>query len=118
MYFYIFLVRAAVFFGPRYEAHCCRVAYCMAGSGSAVYCDICESWLNGPTQWEDHRIGKKHKKNLKRQQGGSFKNAGKEKGIEIPKGTAFLIEQTAIYNDAVQVYTLDLYRRAALRARL
>ena len=50
--------------------------------------------------------------------GGSFKNAGKEKGIEIPKGTALLIEQTAIYNDAVQVYTLDLYRRAALRVRL
>jgi len=23
-------------------------------------------WLNGPTQWEDHKIGKKHKKNLKK----------------------------------------------------
>ena len=23
-------------------------------------------WLNGPTQWEDHKIGKKHRKNLRR----------------------------------------------------
>ena len=30
----------------------------------AVYCGYCEMWLNGPTQWEDHRIGKKHKKNV------------------------------------------------------
>ena len=32
----------------------------------AVYCEDCEMWLNGPTQWEDHKIGKKHKKNLAR----------------------------------------------------
>ncbi len=32
----------------------------------AVYCEDCEMWLNGPTQWEDHKIGKKHTKNLKR----------------------------------------------------
>ena len=31
----------------------------------AVYCDTCEMWLNGITQWEDHKIGKKHRKNLK-----------------------------------------------------
>ena len=30
----------------------------------AVYCEDCEMWLNGPTQWEDHKIGKKHKKNV------------------------------------------------------
>ena len=24
----------------------------------AVYCEICELWLNGPTQWEDHTIRK------------------------------------------------------------
>ena len=23
-------------------------------------------WLNGPTQWEDHKIGKKHRKNVKK----------------------------------------------------
>ena len=36
--------------------------------GEAVYCDICKMWLNGPTQWEDHRIGRKHKKNCIRQE--------------------------------------------------
>ena len=32
-----------------------------------VYCEICLMWLNGSTQWEDHLIGKKHKKNCKQQ---------------------------------------------------
>ena len=34
-------------------------------------------WLNGPTQWEDHKIGKKHKKNVGRakQKGGPVANA-------------------------------------------
>ena len=31
----------------------------------AVYCEYCEMWLNGPTQWEDHKIGKKHKKHVR-----------------------------------------------------
>ena len=35
-------------------------------SGIAKYCEDCEMWLNGPTQWEDHKIGKKHKKNVKK----------------------------------------------------
>ena len=34
-------------------------------SGS-VYCEDCEMWLNGPTQYEDHLHGKKHKNNLKK----------------------------------------------------
>ena len=34
------------------------------------YCRDCEMWLNGPTQWEDHKVGKKHKKNFKRQLAG------------------------------------------------
>ena len=34
--------------------------------GPANYCEFCEQWLNGPTQWEDHIIGKKHKKNRKK----------------------------------------------------
>ena len=29
-----------------------------------VYCKECQTWLNGPRQWEDHRIGKKHRKNV------------------------------------------------------
>ena len=31
-----------------------------------IYCPDCEMLLNGPTQWEDHKIGKKHKKNEKK----------------------------------------------------
>ena len=34
-------------------------------SGSAVYCKSCQMWLNGPTQFEDHLVGNKHKKNVK-----------------------------------------------------
>ena len=37
-----------------------------AESGSAKYCEDCEMWLNGPTQWEDRKIGKKHRKNVKK----------------------------------------------------
>ena len=29
------------------------------------YCEDCEMWLNGGPQWEDHKIGKKHKKAVK-----------------------------------------------------
>ena len=39
-------------------------------NGDAVYCRDCEMWLNGPTQWEDHKVGKKHKRNFKRQLAG------------------------------------------------
>ncbi len=30
-------------------------------SHEAVYCELCELWLNGLTQWEDHEISEKHK---------------------------------------------------------
>ena len=32
----------------------------------AIFCSHCEMWLNGPTQWEDHKIGTKHKKCVRR----------------------------------------------------
>ena len=35
-------------------------------TGGAEYCEPCEMWLNGPTQMEDHKNGKKHKKNLRK----------------------------------------------------
>ena len=38
--------------------------------GVAVYCEECDMWLNGPTQWEDHKVGKKHKKNMKKTSAG------------------------------------------------
>ena len=91
----------------------------------SVYCEICEMWLSGPIQWEDHKIGKKHKKNMKRQQQESvsslnnkFEKDINDKGILIPKGTAILIEQNAIYEDAVKTYLLTLYKRVSGRARL
>ena len=76
-------------------------------------------WLNGPTQWEDHKIGKKHKK--KNSKGAGSANATptpKDKGIDIPIPTAALIEQSALWHDAVCTYCSSVYRRAALRSRL
>ena len=37
----------------------------------AVYCKECLTWLNGPRQWEDHKIGKKHKKNVQKAKRGT-----------------------------------------------
>ena len=42
-----------------------------------VYCEHCEMWLNGPSQWYDHKIGRKHKKNIAR---------GKRIGGPVGKG--------------------------------
>ena len=89
---------------------------------AALYCEECGMWTNGPTQWEEHRIGKKHKKNTRRQ--GRRKTVEElywvveEMEIVIPKGTALIIEQTAMFKDAVEVFMLSLYRRCALRCRL
>ena len=33
----------------------------------AVYCPDCEMWLNGPAQWEDHKVRQRHKKKERRQ---------------------------------------------------
>jgi dsRNA-specific ribonuclease len=45
-------------------------AVAQGGSGSggdgAVWCPDCEMWLNGPTQWEDHKKEKNIKKNTSR----------------------------------------------------
>ena len=32
-----------------------------------IFCEICDVWLNGLTQYEDHKTRKKHKKNLRKQ---------------------------------------------------
>ena len=76
----------------------------------AVFCEPCEMWLNGPTQWEDHKISRKHKKNCWRNCGDKSP-AGQlvvtigppdtaESKVEIPAGTARIIEQTGVRNDA------------------
>ena len=83
------------------------------------YCATCETWLNGDDHWLDHSIGRKHKRHLKREHGKhSVGSKRKSEGLVIPKGTAIIIEQTAIYNDAVSRYVLSLYDRALLRSRL
>ena len=76
-------------------------------------CFDCNMWLSSPRAYTDHEIGKKHKKNVKRRLKQS--RSGK---IEIPAGTAFILEQQALEADAVMRYTLSLYRRAAIRANL
>ena len=76
------------------------------------YCEVCAQTLR-EYQYDGHLQGKKHKKRLE----GRHRPTN-DKGIEIPSGTAFFIEQTALYNDAVLQYVYSLYNRAALRSRL
>ena len=33
---------------------------------SAHYCELCNMWLNSPTQWADHKMARKHRKNLRK----------------------------------------------------
>ena len=80
-------------------------------------------WLNGVDQRKDHKRGRKHTQRLKRlrleRKAGTYVPArGSDKAIEIPKTTAFLIEQAKLLDDAVGVFLLDVYRRGAMRARL
>ena len=35
------------------------------GLPQPIYCGLCSMWLNGPGQWADHQIGKKHRKRIK-----------------------------------------------------
>ena len=39
-----------------------------------IWCAACSMWLNGPTQWEDHMIGKKHRKNVAPASGSSSRS--------------------------------------------
>ncbi len=55
----------------------------------AVYCPDCEMWLNGPTQWEDHKIGKKHKKN---------KRLAQTRGVAVPCAKAAALPKQAATN--------------------
>ena len=32
-------------------------------TGQPILCDRCSQWFNGPTPWEDHKLGFKHHKN-------------------------------------------------------
>ena len=98
----------------------------MADISDIIYCEQCEMWLNGSPQWEDHKIGNKHQKNTPGHKKNTHKpgqerkgNTGEERtGIVIPEGTALIIKQVAIWNDAIEVYILSLLRRSLLRSRL
>ena len=98
----------------------------MADISDIIYCEQCEMWLNGSPQWGDHKIGHKHRKNTPKHKKNTHKpgqerkgNTGEERtGIVIPEGTALIIEQVAIWNDAIQAYILSLLRRSLLRSRL
>ena len=57
------------------------------GGDQAVYCDDCEMWLNGPIQWEDHKIGKKHKKNTKKNTTASSRGAVSAKASSVAERT-------------------------------
>ena len=55
---------------PPHDAECSECH--PSGSGGhapdappgAIHCEDCDMWLNGPIQWEDHKIGKKHTNNV------------------------------------------------------
>ena len=85
----------------------------------AVYCLDCEMWLNGPTQWEDHKWGKKHKKNLQRKQPRKRRHRSKpeQQKIKVPPGTVVLLEQRALMADieCCVAYVRFLYGRIASR---
>ena len=92
--------------------------YCAADE--PFHCDKCDRWLNGLAAFEDHTIGKKHRKNSRAQNMTGFEEEkrAKDKGIVIPKGTAVLIEQSALLDDAVGSYIRNLSLRAMLRSKL
>ena len=39
--------------------------------GASVYCKECQTWLNGSRQYEDHKTGKKHQKNMQKARRGN-----------------------------------------------
>ena len=83
----------------------------------SFHCEYCVMLLNRPTQWKDHKIGFKHKKNLRASAGAEEKKKAKDKGIVILQDIALLIEQSALF-DAVASYIRNLSLRAMLRSKL
>ena len=76
------------------------------------YCEVCEQTFR-EYQYYQLLHGLKHRKRLEKRQ-----RTPKGKGIEIPCGTALVIEQEALYKDAVLQYVYSLCQRAALRSCL
>ena len=87
-----------------------------------VLCKECHMYLNGQTQWEDHQLSYKHRKatgaSRENRTAKGNRTAGSSNRIAIPKSTAWVIEQSALYDDAVKQYMFSLYRRGLLRSRM
>ena len=95
----------------------CHVMFGNSPQSDERRCATCNVALNGSDQEEAHYISRKHRKRKKKVEGQSQSKPA-NKGIDIPTGTALILEQTAIWNDAVQRYMSSLYARAALKSRL
>ena len=54
-----------------------------------MYCPDCDVRLNGPRQWEDHKVGRKHRKKLQKQrqpQGGASNLKGISDALDWLQG--------------------------------
>ena len=93
---------------------------CEKESNEERWCCSCEMWLNGRIQYEDHCIGKKHRKNVKRIANPSkvILKIERDKGVVAPRVTTIIIDQSAIFKDSKDHFMLSLYAKAALRARM
>ena len=56
--------------------------------GQFVYCEDCKQWFNGPRQYEDHKIGKKHKKNYRKQTEPDRRVLGEARAASRAQGSA------------------------------
>ena len=66
-------------------------------------------WLGGKTQWEDHRIGKKHRTKLEKFGGGASKEQRHEeaKKPKVPEATVWLMEHDAVAPGSAESLALD-----------
>jgi hypothetical protein len=80
----------------------------------AYYCGVCDMWVR---DWDkEHIRGKKHIKKLCGR--GSTQQQSASKGVAIPMGTALLIEQTALLNDAKICWAVRCATYAVIVSRL
>ena len=87
--------------------------------GECILCETCNCYVNGLTGLEAHLQSRQHRKKAKGESLTSHATTGeKGEGIVIPKSTAFVIQQSALFDDARKQYMFSLYERSLLRARM
>ena len=64
----------------------------------AVYCKQCQTWLNGPRQWEDHKIGKKHRKNVQKEKAAATSSSSATAAGTMPKDAAEPEQKSAMWD--------------------